>query len=212
MRLLILLLVAVLPHGSAAKAQGSASEKQYLGLIQERDQLSRSVKLLQDEVRLSRGKHLYLVVDFRSKQMLLKVDGLLLRRIPVADVRKLGNSGCSTGATVLEYFENARTPAVSAGGSPDAEKFVEVSDMPQSYELGFGSGDRSVTLSIRPVPSTRMARTWLSVSATLQSGSYALMRAVGFRRASYRLLLSPEDARALYWAVEKGCPAILACD
>lgn len=212
MRPLILLLVVALSHWGEAKAQDAALQEQYLRLIQEREQLSRSVRIMQDEIRLSKDKHLYLVVDFRSKQMLLKVHGLHLKRIPVVDVRKLGGRDCSTGATILEHFENARTPRISASGSPDAEKVVEVSDMPQAYELGFGSGDRSVTLSIRPVPSTLMARTWLNVSATFQSGSYAVMRAVGFRRSSYRLLLLPEDARALYWAVDKGCPAILVCD
>ena len=84
--------------------------------------------------------------------------------------------------------------------------------MPQGYELGFGSGDRSVTLFIHPVPSTLMARTWLNVSETFQSGSYAVMQVVGFRQPSYRLLLLPEDAQALYWAVDKGCPAIFVCD
>ena len=212
MRHLILLPVVVFPHWGAAKAQDAALERRYLELIQERDQLSRSVRIMQDEVRLSEDKHLYLVIDFRSKQVLLKVHGLPVKRISPLEVRKLGKSGCSTGATILEHFESVRPPRISSSGQPSGEKVVEVSDMPQAYELGFGSGDRSVTLSIRPVPSTLMARAWLKVSATFQSGGQAMMQAVGFNRPAYRLVLLPEDAKALFWAVDKGCPAILVCD
>jgi hypothetical protein len=38
------------------------------------------------------------------------------------------------------------------------------------------------------------------------------MQAAGFRQPFYRLLLSPEDAQASYWTVDKGGLAILVCD
>lgn len=205
-------LLSVLYAGSAG-VQASTLQQDYLRLLQEREQLSRNVTVMEQEVQLSNDKHLYLIVDLRSKQILLKMRGIVLKRISVLEVRKLGGSDCSTGTVILEESDSRKTPRILPPGSPDAVDIIDVSDMPQVYEFSSRSSDnRSVALSVHPVPATLLARTWLHVADAFQSGSYAVKWVFGFRQPSYRLLLSPEHAQALYWAVEKDTPAILVCD
>lgn len=205
-------LLGILYAGSAGM-QAFTPQQDYLRLLQEREQLSRNVRVVEQEIRLSKGKHLYLVVDLQSKQILLKMRGIALKRIPVFGVRKVGTSDCSTRTVILEESDSQITPRILPPGRPDAVDIVDVSDMPQAYKFGSRSGDdSSVALSVRPVPATLLARTWLHVVDAYQSGSYAVMRVLGPRHPSYRLLLSPEHAQSLYWAVEKGTPAILICD
>ena len=200
-------------YAGSAGMQASTLQQDYLRLLQEREQLSLRVKVMEQEVRLSKDKHLYLVVDLRSKQILLKMRGLVLKRISVLDVRKIGSSDCSTGTAILEESDSRKTPRILTPGNPDAVDIIDISDMPQVYEFTFRSSDnRSVALSVRPVPSTLLARAWLYVSEAFQFGSYAVMWVFGFSHPSYRLLLLPEHAQALYWAVEKDTPTILVCD
>jgi len=212
MQALLMLPVAVYFHWSAAMAQDDALEKQYLDLVKQREQLSRSVRLLHEETRLSQDTHPYLVVDLRAQQMILKGHGLPMKQIALLKVQKLGRLACSTEAAFLAPDENAQSIKLSSSEGSDPEKLISVSDMPQAYDLAFGRGDRAVTLSIRPASSTLLGRAWLNVSARFQSGGYAVVQAFGSDRPAYRLILSPEDAQALYWAIEKGWPTLLICD
>lgn len=200
-------------YAGSGGIQASALQQDYLRLLQEREQLSQNVKVMQQEVQLSKDKHLYLVVDLRSKQILLKMRGIVLKRISVLDVRKIGSSDCSTGTVILEESDSRKTPRILRPGSPDAVDIIDVSDMPQVYEFSPRPSDNgSVVLSVRPVPSTLLARAWLHLSEAFQFGTHSLMQTFGFGHPFYSLLLLPEHTQALYWTVEKDTPAILVCD
>jgi hypothetical protein len=211
-RPLVVVAVAVFSAWFNAAAQEPSLEAQYLELLKERDELTRKVRVLRDESELAGQKRPYLVIDLQSKQLTLRVQGLAVKSIPLADVRRMGRRDCASGVTVLEEFEAPRAPKLEATGEPAPEVTVAVSDMPQAYNLGFAAGEEFVNLSIRPVPESIIAETWLAISAGFSYTSGALGQAVGLTGPSYQLLLPAEDAQALFWSIEKGTQAILVCD
>ena len=204
----ILLALAVFSPWGTAAAQDASLMQQHQALLAERDKLAGNVRVLENEVRLSREKRPYLVVNLPSKEIILKVHGLALKHISTVEVRRMGSSDCTTGAAVLEYFETDRVPKIRATGETDPANVIDVSDMPQSYELGFRSEDRLVSIYVRPASSTVLSKAWLAVSNMFASGGYAVRRVFGFKRPAYRLLLLPQDAQALFWALDKGSPAM----
>ena len=117
-----------------------------------------------------------------------------------------------SGIAVLEKFAAPPAPGAPAPDATGTVKNVAVTDVPQAYRLGFVAGDRFVELAIRPAPATAAGKAWLGISGALSSGAWAVWQAFGSRTASYRLVLAPEDAQALFWALEKGSSAILVCD
>jgi hypothetical protein len=204
--------IAVLFAWANLTAQEPSLEEQYLELLKERDTLSLQTQLLRDESALAKKKGIYLVIDLPSKELLLKVQGLTVKRIPLVEARRMGRRNCASGAAVLEGFEAPKAPKLEATGEPAPEIAVDVSDMPQAYDLGFDVGEETVNLSIRPIPESLPAKAWLAMSAWFSYASGALGQATGFTGPSYQLLVPAEDAQALFWSIEEGTPAILVCD
>ncbi len=210
---LTLLAMAALAPGGTVAAQNPLPDQEYRSLLAERDRLARDARVLEAETRLAQQKRVYLVADLRSGALILKVHGMVVKEFHPVEIRRMGRLDCTTGVAVLEQFEEATpTSAVAAPGASETEASVEITDMPQSFQLGFRAGEQITSFSIRPALGTPVSRAWQRISAAFASGGSAAMQAVGFKSPSYRLTLLPDDARELFWALEKGTPAILLCD
>lgn len=212
LRLLALAALAILWSPIPSAAQPASLEQQRLELLAERDRLSREVRILEAELSLSEQKRPYLVADFHSRELILKVHGLAVKRVAAAEVRKLGGPVCTTGVTTLDRFDAVEIPKIDPTSESGSETSVALSDMPRSYELGFLADGQSVSLQIHPAPTTALSRTWTRVSTAFASGGRTLLQALGYKQPVYLWLIQPEDAQALFWALEKGSQAILVCD
>ncbi len=211
-RWLSLTCALVFAFDAFALAQETSLERQYLDLLRQRDVLAHANLVLHEEIRLSADKKPYLVVDFRAKELVLKVHGQSIKRFPVTDLLPVGTLPCVTGAAVLDQFEGFVPPVVPLGGVENLDLVVELRDMPQSYDLGFQTEADVVVVSVRPAPAGTVARARERISEAFLSGGYVAGRLIGVRRSAYRILLPPEDAQALFWVLEKGSSAILVCD
>ena len=167
--------------------------------------------LLKEELALAKTPFLYFIFDLGNRNLLLKSRGMILREWKIEKVQWWG------GLTPLQAVPLAkkstlfppRREKIRPGESDEGEfelEAMELKDMPASYVLVMEGGP---VIYIRPKGDDFFSRLgnirpllkwylWIPVKGLWQKA-----RKRGFSALNLRLA-SPQDAQALYWAMQEG--------
>ncbi|WP_447978812.1 hypothetical protein [Candidatus Nitrospira bockiana] len=169
--------------------------------------IAQSNRLLEEELKLAARPHLYLVLDLTSAAVLIKGRGLELQRIPIEEWTII------EGAPVAGVYRLRSRPAVTrpkAAAADDAAfSAIELTDMPDSYELYFEPG------LLIAVSAPWRERPWPWIKHRLGGWWTRLRAAAGFAPGDappigvrIHLSLRQEAAQSLAWSVVDGMPLI----
>lgn len=180
--------------------------------------------ILQAELDLAKRGWVYTVLDLSSGQLTVKIKGLALKEFHFSDVSS-GKKNAPSGSAHRLIKKHPPTPTIEkeippAGVSdaPDTPEpkvspllstetvFVSVGDMPSRYRLYFEDG---LMISIVPVLQEcdcgRIEKGWRLIKETAANLSWEAGRLAMDRRfPDLRLVLSEEEAKALFWSLSEG--------
>lgn len=174
-------------------------------------------RLLKSEYQLARTSQIYILFDLVGKKVQMKARGILLKELPVEKFNLWGASVqpapliLRKKATLLKPKRIRIKPKKNNEDTSSDIQVFEVEDMPVRYRLDFDNG---IHLYIRPKPEgVRSGILTLfshlkSYGVTMPLGT--LWNALGKKTfTELNIYLSPEDARALYWAMPEGSPCVI---
>jgi hypothetical protein len=201
------------------------------------DKLTIENTLLQTEYDLARKKEVYLFLNLAKKQFDIRASGMTISTIPIGEIRPWGplpEPGLHLIADKDRVPEREKiqipppggeeaatkpvvpTPPVNPTAPPVAKKFevqaTEVTDMPSNYSLSLEGG------GVLVVKSFTEATDWKrKIARRYEKPLWEITRA--FKAVSQQrkkqpftellLILSPEDAQRLYWALPVGSALII---
>jgi hypothetical protein len=200
------------------------------------DNLTIENTLLQAEYDLSRKKQIYLYLNLEKKQFEIRSSGMTISTIAIKEIRPWGplpEPGLHLIADKDRVPERvtiqipppggeevttkpAPPPPVDPAAPPVVKKFevhaTEVSDMPSNYSLILEGGGvlliksfPAVTDGKRTIPQRFEKPLW-KVSRALRS---TLLHYQKKPFTELMLILSPEDAQRLYWALPVGSALLI---
>lgn len=166
-------------------------------------------RTLEEEIKLASKPQPYLLLDSAQSVFLLKSRGLILRRFPILAWQAVGDSP-PPGVVRLRARPPITRPKIQPG-QDSTEHPIDVSDMPMEYLLVF---DHDLVIEILP-PLTE--RPWYWIRRKWLNGWNRFQSWMGqdsgreFPAASPRmsLVLAPEEAQSLAWAVTEGMPLLM---
>ncbi|MDZ4183579.1 MAG: hypothetical protein U1D97_01205 [Desulfuromonadales bacterium] len=201
------------------------------------DQLTVANTLLQAEYDLARKKEVYLFLDLARKQFDIRSSGMTISTIPIKEIRLWGplpEPGLHLIADKDRVPERVKiqipppegeeaatkpvvpTPPVDPTAPPVAKKFAvqatEVTDMPSNYSLRLAGGGLLAIKSFPPA-STRKGLLVQRFEKSLWKFSHAFKAPFQHYKqepfTELLLILSPEDAQRLYWALPVGSALLI---
>lgn len=169
------------------------------------------------EVPLARSGQLYSVADLANRVVRIKNRGAVLREFPVLGVEMHRRWPQTAARLTLDRKgiapkpkQTVIVPVKKSPGQGEAETdavvvervedSLELDDMPAAYSLEFEDGSRILVLAESPAAPRRA-----NISARWQFGFVRFF----FRTPAATIRLAPDDARALYWALRPGHPALV---
>ncbi|TLM67701.1 MAG: hypothetical protein FDZ69_04190 [Deltaproteobacteria bacterium] len=217
MRLLATLLLTILFWVPAAAADDVA-------------ELAQTNRLLQAEFELAKSQKLYFIFDLQASEILYKVSGVTVARLPILSLRSWGRPADGIAYTLAkrtarkepqreqiaipdgrEEEKPTPPPAPPKPGEPPKApdlQALEIADMPTEYELQLDDG---TLLSIRStLPENASFQEKLRYYKDKYSWfiSRSLISLSQHRQGSsyneMRLTLPEREARMLYWSFQEG--------
>ncbi|MDO9080203.1 MAG: hypothetical protein Q7U44_05330 [Desulfuromonadales bacterium] len=201
------------------------------------DKLTVENTLLQAEYDLARKKEVYLFLDLAKKQFDIRSSGMTISTIPIKEIRPWGplpEPGLHLIADKDRVPERIKiqipppggeeattkpavpTPPVDPTAPPVAKKFAveatEVTDMPSNYSLRLAGGG---LLSIKSFPPASSRKGLLVQRFEKKIWKFSHAFKAPFQHYKQEpftellLILSPEDAQRLYWALPVGSALLL---
>jgi len=172
------------------------------------------------EIPLAKKNETYLVFDLRRRRVQVKFRGEPLRELPILDLKIHRPWNAAVTAAALAKKGLARPPQrtvivpINAAEIEDTESVMvervedslELADMPSVYSLRFETGASILVLS-RNEQSVDWIRRLSSPAIRLL---FFFQRVLAPRSPAATLVLSPDDARALYWTFAPKVKALIA--
>jgi hypothetical protein len=176
----------------------------------------RETRLLEEELKLSRKPDIYFVFNLKEKTIHIKARGISLKDLGIEDLNCWG-----TPVPVNVYqvrkksaFNEPEREMIKPGESKINEKYqvdaYELSDMPTNYSILMEGG---IEMNIKPITK--------GFVSTVSNTSYSALRVVtrpmlillnifkGNPYTSIDIVLSENDARAIYWSLSEKSAAII---
>lgn len=200
------------------------------------DELIVQNTLLQAEYDLARKKEVYLYLNLNKKQFDIRASGMTISTIPIGEIRPWGplpEPGLHLIADKDRVPERekiqipppggeeaakpaAASPPIDPAAPPVVKKFAiqatEVTDMPTNYSLRLEGGGLLVIKSFAPA-SSRKGLLAQRFEKTLWKFSHAFKAPFQHYKqepfTELLLILSPEDAQRLYWALPVGSALLI---
>lgn len=186
--------------------------------------LSSKEELLQAELELAQKPQIYFMLNLKDKKIYLKARGIILKEIPVEDIKFWGNLLAATPYTMAK--KSSFSTPVRDTINPDIEeaekeekkdpkekfqlKALELSDMPVSYTLSL---DDNVFISVKPGEKGTIAGLYSAVNALnwyVSRPLYTIWNTIKKKPyTAIHLRLKKEDAQSLYWSFVEGGKIII---
>jgi hypothetical protein len=181
--------------------------------------LSSREELLQAELELAQKPQIYFMLNLEGKKVYFKARGIVLKEMPVDDIRFWGNMSdvqsytltkkSSFATPVRDKINPEKEEAEKDEKKDEKEKFqlkaLELSDMPASYTLWLNG---NVFITVGPIgegAASKLYSAARSFSWYLSRPFYSVWNAVNKRPyTALHLRLKKEDAQALYWSFVEG--------
>lgn len=193
------------------------------------DDLAQSNRLLQAEYELAKSQKLYFIFDLPAQQILFKVSGVTLAKLPVLDLHSWGRPADGIAYTLGRrnarkepsrekiIIPDGKEPVKPAAPVPPAKpgeikapelQALEITDMPTEYELELDDG---TLLTIR-TPLAEKAdykekyRFYLDRYSWYVTRSLASIREPreGGSHSETLIILPQREAQMLYWSFQVG--------
>lgn len=173
-------------------------------------------KLRALEIPLAKKNETYTVFDLRHRGIQIKIRGVTLREFRVLDqkIHRPWNSLASAQTLVNKGISRKpertvinppKTPGAADTMVERLEDSFELEDMPEFYTLEFEDKDRILVLPRSSHPLGFLQR----LSATGVRAVFFFNRLSSPRSPAATIVLSPNDARALYWSFALNQKAII---
>ena len=174
-------------------------------------------KLLKEELTLARTPASYLILDLPQKSIRLKASGMTLREWKVEKIRTWGNPASLQVITLQKksaLFAPKRKkikPGNAQSGDTFELNILELKDMPSVYVLSMTSGLAIYVRSGSGNFFTKMA----SLGRSLKWYFWLPLKNLWLKLRKKPLacldirLSSPQEAKALYWAIGEGFRGIV---
>jgi len=169
------------------------------------DEVTTRVAALESELAIIEERKVYVVLDPDSEELLLKVAGVVLKRVPVHIVIRPEGGACRGGIAVLAAKTPTDLPATTS--DEGVVPRVRLEEMPVGYRLEFDcEGERSA-LVVAPLRDARLER----LHALGDRVTQTVRDTVPFvgKTPTHVLYLSDQGAQELYWSLNVGDFAIL---
>jgi hypothetical protein len=197
------ILIALILQGCTRLGATGQNRTEYTDSLELRNAVQERVSVMEREIQIIKNGRLYLLVDLRTGEILLKIRGSILKRIPVRVAVASDRAACHSGAGVLTEKNAASQPARPTGGTElDA---LQVGEMPKEYALHF-SCERHTNIAVFVSP---LRGPWRNRVSAFSDGIVYRLRSLTSvvgnpDEVRYQLYLKPEDAQELYWSLSTG--------
>jgi hypothetical protein len=181
----------------------------------DKENLARENKLIERELSLAKKSNLYFVFDLKGKSIRIKAQGVILKEIPIHDVRVWG-SNLPGDSLVLEKkstFVKPRRKSVKPAEHEEMDNFeihaLELDDMPSRYTLVL---DKQVCISVKPHKGllSKIGNGGSSLKNAIVRPFMSFWYAVrGLPYTAIDIFLEKRDAKALYWSFQEGTESVL---
>jgi hypothetical protein len=195
-------LIALVLEGCSMSASDQ-NRTDYMESLELRNSVQKRVSAMEREIQIIKNGRLYLLVDLRDGEILLKIRGSILKRIPVQVAVAPDRTACPSGIGVLTQKDTASQPARPTGNNE--LDVLQLHEMPVEYALHFNcESHTTVAVFVSPLHGR-----WRNRISALSDGVVYRLRSLtpgvgNPDEIRYQLYLNPEDAQELYWALSTG--------
>jgi len=182
--------------------------------------------LLTTELQLAKAGKMYIVMDLPGKAVIFKAGGIEIKRLPIEhsrvdavdsvpilrklNVKKADNQPKRKQVVIASEEEIRSAPAPAPG--TDGLVALEISDMPELYQLEFDDG---LLLTVKAPASgdfkTKATRYWQDSVDYVKNWYQSMHRKMSGEAGSPQIVmnLSGADARQLYWSFDQDMPCLI---
>ena len=182
--------------------------------------------LLSSELQLAKAAKMYIVMDLPGKAVIFKAGGIEIKRLPIEHSRvegiasapllrrlsakKADNQPKRKQVVIATEDEIHAAPAPAPG--TDGLVALEISDMPELYQLEFDDG---LLLTVKAPPTgdfkTKASRYWQDSLDYAKTWYQSLQHKMSGEVSSPQIVmnLSGADARQLYWSFDQNMPCLI---
>lgn len=185
-------------------------------------------RAIEVELEMARKKEIYLVFDLDARKVEVRSRGLVLKTFAIHDVRLWGARPAIEPLTlkarkamaapqrerIAPESKSDKDVEIRQAPPPGQDTFdikaLELVDMPEAYALIL---DKDISIRVRPYGTGLISGVrglgrslWAFVRDSLAS---ALLAMRGRHYGTVEIALTPEDARALYWAFLDGARCLV---
>ncbi len=181
---------------------------------------AQKMRTTKTELELAKKGAVYTLLDLSTQQLTLKIKGLPLKKLHISEV-SFAQEGTLLGSAhrlIKKHpppptIEKEIPPADTGDSEPQVSSllatetvFVSVGDMPSRYRLYFEDGLMiSIVPSVQECDCGRIEKGWRLIKETAANLSWEAGRSVRDHRfPDLRLILSEEEAKALFWSLSEG--------